>query len=99
MTAGWGCALPRSLHRLDALNHVLQQRIGDELVVHRLHRVLEGFLLDRDDLPAAGLDHPPPLRPAPPPPLPHAPPPPLPPPAHHLLPARPHRAPDPPRHH
>src|SRR6266849_10486132 len=40
----------RSIHRLDAPDHVLQARIGDELVVHRPHRVLERLLLDRDDL-------------------------------------------------
>src|SRR5262252_11209070 len=44
------------LDGLDALDHVLQRRVGDELVVHRLHRVLEGLLLHGDDLRAAGFD-------------------------------------------
>src|SRR6266851_1927988 len=46
----------RSIHRLDAPDHVLQAGIGDELVVHGLHRVLERFLVDRDDLRAGALD-------------------------------------------
>jgi len=34
----------------------LQAGVGDELVVYRLHRVLEGLLLHRHDLRAAVLD-------------------------------------------
>src|SRR5690349_13052144 len=45
-----------SVDLLDAPDHVLQARVGDELVVHRLHRLLEGLLLDADDLRATGLD-------------------------------------------
>src|SRR6267154_2418505 len=45
-----------SVDRLDAPDHVLQTGIGDELVVHGLHRVLKRFLLDRDDLRAGALD-------------------------------------------
>ena len=46
----------RLLRGLDLLHHVLELRIGDELVVHRRHRVRERLLVDLDDLRAAGLD-------------------------------------------
>src|SRR5712664_3276393 len=46
----------RSIHRLDTPDHVLQAGIGDELVVYGPHRVLERFLLDRDDLRPGALD-------------------------------------------
>ena len=44
------------LDRLDLGDEVLERRVGDELVVDRLHRVDEGLLLDRVDHRAAGLD-------------------------------------------
>src|ERR1700682_1517742 len=49
-------SFPRSIHRLDAPDHVLQAGIGDEFVVHRFHRVLKRLLVDRDDLRAGALD-------------------------------------------
>src|SRR5882672_5282279 len=44
-----------SVDGLDTPDHVLQPRIGDELVVHRLHRILEGLLLHGHDLRARAL--------------------------------------------
>src|SRR5882672_69883 len=54
--AGPRRAAIKLLDHLDAPDHFLQAGIGDELVVHRLHRVLEGLLLHGDDLRAGALD-------------------------------------------
>src|SRR5688572_12160534 len=45
-----------SLGVIDALDHVFELVRGDELVVHRLHRILEGLLVDLDDLRPGGND-------------------------------------------